>query len=62
MNFKAIEVSVNLSKPTATTAAIEAAATALPGGSKFLGSSATPSSVFLFFDVPGYPAPPPKQK
>jgi hypothetical protein len=65
MGIQAVEVSINLSQPGTTSAAIEAAIAALPNSSKFLGMSANTSSVFLLFDVPGHtphprpPVPPP---
>lgn len=55
--FKAIEVSINLSVPGATVTALQTAVAHLPDGSKFLGSCASPSSVFLFYDVPAHPGP-----
>jgi hypothetical protein len=57
--FKTLEVSIDLSTPGATPAAIEAKVAKLPANAKFLGSCATPSSVYLFFDVPGNKAPGP---
>lgn len=61
--FKSLEVRVDLQNAGSTTQAIDHIVAQLPSGSKFLGSCATPSSVYLFFDVQGHapntPATPP---
>lgn len=50
-SLKVLEISIDLSHPGATPHAIEVAAAKLPNSAKFLGTCASQSSVYVFFEV-----------